>query len=114
MNYDKFKPFSYIWGLERLELLKPPFTQPENDRQIFRNNNQVMKPILIIILTLFYFTSFSQTVEELEYELSFFESSEKWGNKKVHHLEYSKNFVPCGTCSSMPGTHSVDNLWRVK
>jgi len=41
-----------------------------------------MKPILIIILTLFYFASFSQTVEELEYELSFYKSEEKWGNKK--------------------------------
>ena len=41
-----------------------------------------MKPILIIVLTLFYFTSFSQTVEELEYELSFYKSGEKWGNKK--------------------------------
>jgi hypothetical protein len=41
-----------------------------------------MKPTLIIILTLFYFTSFSQTVEELEYELSFYKSGEKWGNKK--------------------------------
>ena len=41
-----------------------------------------MKSIVIIILTLFYLTSFSQTVEELEYELSYFKSGEKWGNKK--------------------------------
>lgn len=41
-----------------------------------------MKPILIFILTLFCFTSFSQTVEELEYEMSYYKSGEKWGNKK--------------------------------
>lgn len=41
-----------------------------------------MKLILTIILTLFCFTSFSQMVEELEYELSFYKSGEKWGNKK--------------------------------
>lgn len=41
-----------------------------------------MRPILIIILTLFFYNSFSQTVDELEYELSFYKSGEKWGNKK--------------------------------
>ncbi|NEV95076.1 hypothetical protein G3567_13105 [Psychroflexus sp. YR1-1] len=41
-----------------------------------------MKPTLIIILTFFFFNSFSQTVEELEHELSFYKSGEKWGNKK--------------------------------
>ena len=41
-----------------------------------------MKPILIIILTFFFYSSFSQTVEELEDELSIYKSGEKWGNKK--------------------------------
>ncbi len=41
-----------------------------------------MKPTLIIICTFFFFSSFSQTVEELEHELSFYKSGEKWGNKK--------------------------------
>ncbi len=41
-----------------------------------------MRIILIIILTLFINISFSQTVEELEYELSFYKSGESWGEKK--------------------------------
>lgn len=41
-----------------------------------------MKSTLIIILTFFFFSSFSQSVEELEHELSFYKSGEKWGNKK--------------------------------
>jgi len=45
-------------------------------------NTKAMRPPLIIFLTLFCFTSFAQTVEELEYELSFYKSEEKWGNKK--------------------------------
>jgi len=41
-----------------------------------------MRLILIIILPLFFYNSFSQNVDELEYELSFYKSGEKWGNKK--------------------------------
>lgn len=41
-----------------------------------------MRIILIIILTLVIKISFSQTVEELEYELSYYKSGETWGNKK--------------------------------
>lgn len=41
-----------------------------------------MRIVLIIILTLFIKISFSQTVEELEYELSYYKSGETWGNKK--------------------------------
>lgn len=38
--------------------------------------------MLIIILTLSIHISFSQTVEDLEYELSYYKSGETWGNKK--------------------------------
>ena len=42
-----------------------------------------MKKILAGLLFLFInFTCFSQTVKELEYELSYFKSDEEWGNKK--------------------------------
>lgn len=41
-----------------------------------------MRTLLIIILTFFFYNSFSQTVEELEYELSYYKSGETWGNKK--------------------------------
>ncbi|BDD03883.1 tetratricopeptide repeat protein [Aureibacter tunicatorum] len=41
-----------------------------------------MRIILIIILTLSVHISFSQTVEDLEYELSYYKSGETWGNKK--------------------------------
>jgi len=55
---------------------------PETVSQNLRNDSRAMKPTLIIILTFFFFSSFSQTVEELEHELSFYKSGEKWGNKK--------------------------------
>jgi len=41
-----------------------------------------MRIVLIILLTLFIKISFSQTVKELEYELSYYKSGETWGNKK--------------------------------
>lgn len=41
-----------------------------------------MKKILAGLFLLINITCSSQTVEELEYELSFFKSGEKWGNKK--------------------------------
>lgn len=41
-----------------------------------------MKKILTGLFLLINITCFSQTVEELEYELSFFKSDEEWGNKK--------------------------------
>ena len=45
-------------------------------------NTKAMRPPLIIFMPLFCFTSYAQTVEELEYELSIYKSEEKWGNKK--------------------------------
>lgn len=41
-----------------------------------------MKKILTGLFLLINFSCFSQTVKELEHELSFFKSGEKWGNKK--------------------------------
>ena len=41
-----------------------------------------MKVLLTTILLLINIISFSQTVKELEYELSYFKSGETWGNKK--------------------------------
>ena len=41
-----------------------------------------MKNILTGLLLLIYFTAFSQTVNELEHELSYFKSDKEWGNKK--------------------------------
>ena len=42
-----------------------------------------MKKILTgLLFLLINFTCFSQTVKELEYELSYFKSDEEWGNKK--------------------------------
>ena len=41
-----------------------------------------MKKILTGLFLLISITSFSQTVKELEYELSYFKSGEEWGNKK--------------------------------
>lgn len=41
-----------------------------------------MKKILTGLLFLINFTCFSQTVKELEHELSFYKSGEEWGNKK--------------------------------
>lgn len=41
-----------------------------------------MKVFLTAILLLINIISFSQAIEELEYELSFFKSGEEWGNKK--------------------------------
>lgn len=41
-----------------------------------------MKKILTGLFLLINITSFSQTVKELEHELSFYKSGEKWGNKK--------------------------------
>lgn len=40
-----------------------------------------MKKILIGLFLLINITSFSQTVKELEHELSFYKSGEEWGNK---------------------------------
>ncbi len=41
-----------------------------------------MKKVLTGLFILINITSFSQTVKELEYELSYFKSGEEWGNKK--------------------------------
>lgn len=41
-----------------------------------------MRILLAVILTLFISISFSQTVEEMEFELSYFKSDESWGEKK--------------------------------
>jgi hypothetical protein len=41
-----------------------------------------MKKILTGLFILINFTCFSQTVKDLEYELSFYKSDEEWGNKK--------------------------------
>ncbi|HBS88370.1 MAG: hypothetical protein A2W91_17365 [Bacteroidetes bacterium GWF2_38_335] len=41
-----------------------------------------MRKILTGLFLLISITSFSQTVKELEYELSYFNSEEEWGNKK--------------------------------
>lgn len=41
-----------------------------------------MKKILTCLLLLVAITSFSQTIKELESELSYYKSDEKWGNKK--------------------------------
>jgi len=41
-----------------------------------------MKKILTGLFLLINFTCFSQTVKELEHELSFYKSGEEWGNKK--------------------------------
>ena len=41
-----------------------------------------MKHSLTVLFLVISITSFSQTVEELEYELSYFKSGETWGNKK--------------------------------
>lgn len=48
--------------------------------QNFKNDK--MKVSLTAILLLINIISFSQTVKELEYELSYFKSGETWGNKK--------------------------------
>lgn len=44
--------------------------------------NDRMKKILTGLFLLINITSFSQTVKELEHELSFYKSGEEWGNKK--------------------------------
>ena len=41
-----------------------------------------MRKLIIALLTLSVNISFAQTIEELEYELSYYKSGEKWGNKK--------------------------------
>lgn len=41
-----------------------------------------MKKILSVLFLLLCITSYSQTVKELEYELSYIKSDEEWGNKK--------------------------------
>jgi len=41
-----------------------------------------MKKILTVLFLLINITSFSQTIKNLEYELSYFKSDEEWGNKK--------------------------------
>ncbi len=41
-----------------------------------------MKIILTILLTLYFQFFFSQTIKELEYELTYYKSVETWGNKK--------------------------------
>lgn len=43
-----------------------------------------MRLFLVIIFVIISNVSFSQTVEELEYELSFYKSGEQWGNKKEY------------------------------
>jgi hypothetical protein len=51
-----------------------------NISQNFKNDR--MKKILTGLFILINITCFSQTVKELEYELSYFKSDEEWGNKK--------------------------------
>ena len=48
--------------------------------KILKNNR--MRKILIGLFLLINIASFSQSVKELEYELSYFKSGEEWGNKK--------------------------------
>ncbi len=42
----------------------------------------MLKKLITLLLVLATYNSFAQTVEELEYELSYYKSGEKWGNKK--------------------------------
>jgi hypothetical protein len=47
-----------------------------------------MKKLLTGLFLLMSITSFSQTIEELEHELSYFKSGENGKIKKILHIDY--------------------------
>lgn len=62
--------------------IKPTLHKCFSVRQNFKNNDRMKKILTGLLLLIINIICFSQTVKELEYELSYFKSGEEWGNKK--------------------------------